>query len=307
MNQRLLIACGCLALMSCATSDRSGEGASDKPEMPSLTVRIEGASEITTEWASVAVVPAPAVELLALIRPDRNHSAVVPAPVSGVLLRIRPQQHAHRGDTLAVLGVGSGVAGKEMAVRGVEDGSWLPLRRRTQFVLQEDTLGVIEEHGSWLALGTLSDVDAAVFHQGDAVVLRFGDDRHAGSRGARVEWVRRAATSPYSADVAVEFRAPEGAFDSQPGPIRMIATPGPHDSVAAVPASAVVHLPPGAAVFVPVGLGRYDVRWLSTGPSVGDWIVVREGVAKGTSIVTHGLATLVAAARDSIERRSHRP
>jgi hypothetical protein len=189
----------------------------------------------------------------------------------------------------------------------MQDGTWLPLRRRTQFVLEEDTIGVVEEHGYWLALGTMSDVDAGVFHKGDATVLRFAGDRHTSSRRGKVEWVRRGAISPYSADVAVEFRAPEGAFDSQPGPVTVIVTPGSDDTVAAVPASAVVQLPPGPALFVPLGLGRYEVRWVLTGPSVGGKIVVREGVAIGTSVVAHGLARLVEAARDSVGRRTAKP
>jgi hypothetical protein len=87
----------------------------------------------------------------------------------------------------------------------------------------------------------------------------------------------------------------------------VIVTPGSDDSVAAVPASSVVQLPPGPAIFVPLGLGRYEVRWVLTGPSVGDKIVVREGVATGTSVVARGLAGLVEAARDSVERRAAKP
>ena len=137
--------------------------------------------------------------------------------------------------------------------------------------------------------------------------MRFAGDRHANTRRGKIEWVRRGAISPYSADVAVEFRAPEGAFDSQPGPVSVIVTPGSDDSVTAVPASSVVQLPPGPAVFVPLGLGRYEVRWVLTGPSLGGKVVVREGVAIGTSVVAHGLARLVEAARDSVERRAGRP
>jgi len=102
----------------------------------------------------------------------------------------------------------------------------------------------------------------------------------------------------------VEFRAPEGAFDSQPGPMTVIVTPGSDDTVAAVPASAVVQLPPGPAVFVPLGQGRVEVRWVLTGPSVGGKVVVREGLKKGTSVVAHGLSPLVEGARDSLERRA---
>lgn len=308
MKPSLIASCGSLvALLCCTRSESSGGGGAHEPGLPVVTVKLDGPSEIATVWATVEAVPAPDVEFLALIRPDRNHISHVAAPRSGVLTRVQPQRHAHRRDTLAVLGLGSEVAGREVTIVAMQDGTWLPLRRPTQFVLQEDTIGVIEEHGYWLALGTIADIDAGVFHKDDATVLRFAGDRHTSSRRGTVEWVRRGAISPYSADVAVEFRAPEGAFDSQPGPVTVIVTPGSDDSVAAVPASAVVQLPPGPAVFVPLGLGRYEVRWVSTGPSVGGKIVVREGVKTGTSVVAQGLARLVEAARDSLERRAGLP
>ncbi len=308
MKPRLMAGCGSLvALLSCTGSEGSGGGGPHDPELPMVTVKLEGPSEIATVWATVEVVPAPDIEFLALIRPDRNHVSPVAAPVSGVLTRVQPERHVRRRDTLAVLGVGSVEAGREVAVVAMQDGTWLPLRRQTQFVLQEDTIGVVEEHGYWLTLGTISDVDASVFHGGDTTLLRFVRDRHVSYRRGTVEWVRRGATSPYSVDVAVEFRAPEGAFDSLPGAVTVTVTPGTHDSLAAVPASAVVQLPPGPAVFVPLGLGRYEVRWVSTGPSVDGKVVVREGVRAGTSVVAHSLAPLVEAARDSLERRARQP
>jgi hypothetical protein len=172
--------------------------------------------------------------------------------------------------------------------------------------LQYDTLGFLEEHGFWLAVGSVSDIEAAVVHRDDpAVVLLDGDtDSQHHGRPARVEWVRRAGSSAYSLDVAVEFRAPEAAF-ARGGFATVVVTPsGPGDSLAAVPASAVVHLPPGSAVFVPVGTSRYQARWVATGPTAHGKVVVREGLSVGTSVVAHGLAALVEAARDSLARRA---
>ena len=79
---------------------------------------------------------------------------------------------------------------------------------------------------------------------------------------------------------------------------------GPGDSLAALPASAVVQLPLAPAVFVSMGPYRYDVRWIATGPTVHGKVVVREGVRPGASVVAHGLAALVQAAWDSLERRT---
>ena len=293
-----------LSVLGC-TTERPASDRGSELEPPSITVKLEGPGELMTESAAVQTVPAPDIEFLALVRPDRNHFVAVSAPISGVLVRIQPERHTHRGDTLGVVGVGSQIVGREIAVVGAEDGTWLPLRRPTQFVPQEDTLGVIEKHGFWLALGSITDVEALLVHQGDPTSLRLGSDRHAARRPGKVEWVRKGADSPYSADVAVEFRAPEGAFDSQPGPVTVTVTSeDPEDSVPAVPASAVVHLAPGAAVFVPLGLGRYEVRWVPTGPPQHGVIVVREGLRSGMSVVVRGLAALVDAAQDSLAARA---
>jgi hypothetical protein len=62
----------------------------------------------------------------------------------------------------------------------------------------------------------------------------------------------------------------------------------------------VVQLPIGSAVFVPLGPALYETRWVVGGPAEGAMIPVREGVKPGTLVVLHGLAALVAAARDSL-------
>ena len=107
MKPRLMAGCGSLvAVLCCTRSEGSGEGGPREPELPMVTVKLEGPSEIATVWATVEAVPAPDVEFLALIRPDRNHISPVAAPITGVLTRIQPQRHSRRGDTLAVLGWG---------------------------------------------------------------------------------------------------------------------------------------------------------------------------------------------------------
>jgi len=63
----------------------------------------------------------------------------------------------------------------------------------------------------------------------------------------------------------------------------------------------------GQAVFVPSGSGRYEMRWITTGPSVNGVRVVRDGLERGTVIAASGMAGLVDAARDSLERRLRRP
>lgn len=305
MRHRLVANVGWLvALISCTTSEHSDGGGSHEPELPVIRVTLDGPKEMATLWETVEAIPAPDIEFLALIRPDRNHVSLVAAPVSGVLTRIRPEGHTHRGDTPVVLGVGSQVAGRQVAVMGMQDGTWLPLPRRTQLLLLEDSIGLVEQHGYWLALGAIDGPEAGVIGGGDPTELRFGRDRHTASRLGKVEWIRRDTNLPYYANVAVEFRAPEGTFDSQPGPVTVLATPvGARDSVPAVPATAVVQLGPGTAVFVPVSVGRYEVRWITTGPTLDGMVVVQRGVSPGMSIVVRGLAPLVTAVRDSLARR----
>lgn len=309
MRHRLVANVGWLvAFISCTTSERSGGGGSHEPELPMIRVTLDGPREMATLWETVEAIQAPDIEFLALIRPDRNHVSLVAAPVSGVLTRIQPERHTRRGDTLAVLGVGSQVARRQVAVVGTQDGTWFPLRRQTQLILREDSIGLVEEHGYWLALGAIDDPEAGVIRGGDPTALRFGGDRHMTSRPGKVEWIRRDANTPYSANVAVEFRAPEGTFESQPGPVTVVVTPvGSRDSVPVVPAAAVVQMGPGTAVFVPVSVGHYEVRWITTGPTLHGMVVVRRGVSRGMSIVVRGLAPLVDAVRDSLARRQIHP
>lgn len=290
---------GCWVLLAaCTGSERSGERPWHEP-LPSVTVALSPTADSAIVLDTVRSLPAPEIRFPALLQPDPNHVTPLLAPVSGLLIRIADEHHVRGGETLAAMVQGSGAAGLEVPVRGTNDGMWRPRHQPWQTVWQHDTIGVVEEHRYMLAVGTVSDIDARVIHEDDPAAVLFNGDKHH-SQAGRVEWVRYPGPSPYSAHVAVDFRGPEEGF-ARGTPVTVIVTPtGPGDSLAAVPASAVVRLPPGHAVFVPVGTGRYEVRWVATGPSVGRMAIVREGVKPGTSIVAHGLAGLVEAARDSL-------
>ena len=303
----IVAVCSAAASLACTDSDRGG-GPWHEP-LPSLTVELQPPAEMATAFATVEAVPAPEVRVPALLQPDPNHVSPVFAPATGVLIRIAEGRHARRGETLAVMGQGDEGAGREVAVRGAMDGTWRPRRQPRQIVRQGDTLGYLEEHGFWLAVGAVRDMEAALVHQDDPVIVLLEgetDAKHHGRPG-RVEWVRRAGLSSYSVEVAVEFRASQKAYKQGTFATVVVIPSGPGDSLAAVPASAVVHLPLGPAVFVPLAPGRYGVRWVSTGPSVDGKVVVRDGVRAGTSVVAHGLAALLEAAQDSLARRRERP
>lgn len=291
-------------LVSCGKADERRANARPQAPVP-LTVSIQGASEIQTVWATVEAVPAPAVQFKALIRPDPNHMVPITSPASGLIVRIRPEGHVARNEPVAVVVQRAPVAGREMTIAAKRDGVWHPRRQVRQLTLANDTLGVLEEHGYWLAVGAVSDIEYRVIHPGDPALVQLTDDRH-DAKPARVEWVRPPwEDAPYSADVAVEFQGSDSP-PAGPGAITVIIIAGPGDSAAGVPASSVVHLPPGPAVFVAAGQGRYEVRWISTGPRVDGLVFVREGVQPGTSVVAGGVAALVGAALDSLERRTSR-
>jgi len=109
---------------------------------------------------------------------------------------------------------------------------------------------------------------------------------------------------PYRSEVAVDFRVPKGPY-GRDGPVNVTVRPtDPEDSIAAVPAAAVVQLPIGTAVFVRLGPALYEARWVVGGPAERGMIPLREGVKPGTLVVRQGLAALVSAARDSLDRAS---
>jgi len=106
----------------------------------------------------------------------------------------------------------------------------------------------------------------------------------------------------FSSEVAVDFRVPKGPY-GRGGPVNVTVRPtGREDSIAAVPAAAVVQLPIGTAVFIRLGPALYEVQWVVGGLAERGMIPVREGVKPGTLVVRQGLAALVSAARDSLDR-----
>lgn len=277
--------------------------------LPSVIVAPPPGADTGIVLATVGAVPAPQIRFSAILQPDPNHVSPLLAPVTGVVVSITEARHARRGETLAIVGQGSDAAGREVPVRGAKDGTWRPRRQQRQFVWQGDTLGLLEEHGYWLAVGTVSDIDASFVHRDDPAVVRVQGERdRRDGLPARVEWVRWPVPPhySYSVEVAVDFRAPEESISRGTFGTVIVTPSGPGDSLATVPASAVVQLPLGAAVFAPVGTGRYNVRWVVTGPVLGGKVLVREGVAVGTSVVADGLAPLVEAARDSLTTRAPR-
>ena len=273
--------------------------------LPSLFVELDSSATYVPVLARVEAVPAPEVRFLALLQPDPNHVVPVFAPVTGVVIRIAPAHQVQRAETLVVMGQGSAPGGQEVAVRAEHAGNWRSRSAAGQSFWQNDTLGVLEESGFLWAVGAVSGGDSRLVHRDDPATVLIGDDADPQQLRlpGRVESVRGPGMSGFSADVAVEVRSPREGYRERGSTTVIVRPSGPGDSLAAIPASAVVQLPLGTAVFVPAGARRYEVRWVSAGSPVGDRIVVREGLRPRTSVVARDLGVLLDAARDSLGRR----
>ncbi len=286
---------------ACSGGERSASRRWHEP-VPRLRVAVTPDAWALVVHDTVRVVAAPLVRFLALVQPDPSHISPVSTSASGVLGLVDAARRVRSGDTLAVVGKGPGIA--LVAVLAPHDGAWKPRRQSGQVVAEDDTLGVVEQRGYWWAVGTVSDVEGATLHIADPGSVLFEAERPR-ARPGRVEWVRRPdSRSPYSTGVGVEFRHEADSLDRSAPVTVALAPADPQDSLPAVPAAAVVQLPLGPAVFVPVDSARYEVRWLSVGPSVGPLLAVREGVEPGTVIAAYGLFPLFEAARESLARRA---
>lgn len=284
-----------LAAVGCGAGDRS-LGDTHEPAPLFIAVALD-----SLRTAPVRAVVAPDISFRGYVEPDPRHAAAILAPAIGVVVSVQPDRPVVRG--AAVLQFRGADDAELTFLKAPTDGAWRPRRLPQQFVWAGDTLGIVRGQDYWLAVGSVPDYASAVIHAGDSATVRF--DGTAAVRAGRVEEVVRAGiVRRYSAEVAVEFRA-AGYLTGNAAPGAVTVTVHPRDardSVIAVPAEAVAHLP-GAAVFLPAGDRRFEVRWILEEPASSNVIIVRQGVAPNTQVVTGALGPLVAAARDSLEAR----
>jgi hypothetical protein len=292
------------AFVACTGSERSSRPWDEPP--PRIIVAITPRAESLIVRDTVRALLAPEIRFPALTEADPNHVIPVTAPSTGVITSMKLGGPVAAGDTLAVIGQDSMARGRLLPVFPRRPGTWQARLHPGQLVWKGDTLGLLEEHTYWLAVGSVSDYDAQFIDPGDRSWVGLDEDRHA-MRLGRVEGVRRPnAQHPYSAEVSVDFRAPRESLEPGRFASVIVRPADPEDSVAGVPAAAVVHLPPGTAVFVRLRPGLYEADWVIPGPASGNMIVVRSGVRPGTLVVTHGVAALFAAARDSLQKGAHK-
>jgi hypothetical protein len=298
VRQTSIALCGSLLAVAGCTGSEAGRSPWDALPPPIL-VSIPTHADSLIVFDTVGRMVAPTITFPALVQVDPNHVDPIQAPVLGTVVQIHAAGTVRRGETVVVVGQGSAVAGRLVSVKAPYDGAWQPRRIPTQVVWQDDTLGLLEQTGLWLAVGTVSDAEGVAIDADDRASVDLGDGHHA-LLPARVEWIRRSASgSPYSFDVAVEFRGTKAP--ARTDLITVVVMPGDaEDSLTAIPAAAVVHLPPGAGVFIPAGPRRYELRWVWVGPAVDGELPVRNGITPRTPVVVRGLVALVEAARDSL-------
>ena len=296
-DARVVVGC-CALLAACTGSERSGEGRWHEP--PSLiTVNISPAADSAVVLDTVRSLPAPEIRFTALVEPDPSHVWPATTPAAGTVVSVSQAGDVRPGDTLAVIAQGSETGGPLLAVSASLKGTWRPRRERGQLVWEGDTVGVIETNDYWWAVGTVSELESELIHPDDPAWVGTGTDRHA-YRPGQVERVRR---SRFSAEFAVEFRSHQQYVRG--APVTAIVAPvHPQDSVPAVPASAIVHLPDGHAVFSRLRPGLYRLQWVAAGQRQDGLVGIRGDIRRGSLVATRGLVPLAEAARDSLERRS---
>lgn len=296
----VIVALTVLPLAACGDS----RGQPWHEPLPYLVVELDSATTYVPVLTKAEAVAAPDIRFLALLQPDPNHVVPVFAPVTGEIIRIAPAHRVERAETLAVMRERA-PSGRQVAVRAVGAGFWRSRSGPGQSAWQDDTLGVLEESGYLWAVGGVYEGDARLVHRDDPATVLIDDEVDAKqlSLPGRVESVQGPSMSGFSRDVAVEVRKPREAYANRGSATVIVRPSGPGDSLAAVPASAVVQLPLGSAVFVPAGTRRYEVRWVNAGAPVGEKILVREGLTPRTWVVARDLGVLLDAARDSLVRR----
>lgn len=252
---------------------------------------------------SLRMLPAPPVRFQALLEPDRHHVRAVLAAAQGMIVHSRIAGEVAPGDTLALMEMpGNAVTGTPILAPA--RGRWVPRPASAEPRWAGDTLGAIAESGHWLAVGAVEAGESREIHPGDPAGVRLPSVPHRELRG-RVELVRRAGNDPRNgATVAVEFNDPGRAEDLGPA-VEVTVTPtDPFDSVLAAPRNAIAQLSAGPAVFLALGGGRYEVRFVSSGPHVGGLVVLRAGVDHRVTIVSTGRELVARMAEESLAVRA---
>lgn len=290
-----------IAVTTVGCGGDSGGAWHDDAKVP-LIVSVDEQTRSEIQLDSLRRLPSPPVEFAATTVQDRNHPYPILAPDSGTLIRVWPKDSVQAGDTVALWRRGA----DSLALVASRQGRWLPARRVSTELWPRDTVGVIEEDGFWLAEGSLNEFEGRDVHVGDPATVKLWGDPDTLVQG-RVEWVRRPFARPDGrATVGVEFSHIRNAQHTGAAALVRVTPTGPTDSVLAAPEGALVRLASGFAVFIPRPGGGYEARFVFIGPTVGNLVVLRDGVEERTLVVTNGIEGLKRSAEDSLRQRAAR-
>ena len=289
-----------LALLCMAACAReSPQKGFDEP-LPAIRVSIDRAAAGAVRIDTVSAVLERRVTFSSFGEPDPGHFFPVVAKGWGELQSVRSAGHVSLGDTLAVIQDSRRTPRPAAtSIVAAHDGFWAPQRLKGQSVWDGSNLGRVQEHGFMIARVQMVDGEARFIHVGDSALVSVSP--HLPPARGIVQSVF--ASRPYYSDVVVHFRvSPDTVAPNTPVSVT-INHMNARDTVASALASAVVTLPiGGAAVFVPVSDGVFQVRWVWAVPADGGRVLLRSGIERGSRIAASGIEALAAAARDSLSR-----
>lgn len=292
-----------VAILVSGCREKQRDWAPDEPPPP-LTVSATVVTESLTTVRATLVL-APDVSFEASLQRDPDRRLVIVAPAAGTLSNVVTGHHTRIGNPLATMTMVRGAVQRDSVLAATIDGQWVPIEHQGQRLQSGDTIGVIRQHGFWLAVGQVGDPLYRAIHRDERATIRFANrSRRQRDFTGIVQWVTPPGTTyRFYAEVGVSFEAPEESMsETESNALSVIIRPGgARDSLPAIPKEAIVVLPPfGPAVFEPLSDGDYRIHWIWPGPVAGTLTTVREGLRGGTMVLTRGLQELREVARDSL-------
>lgn len=245
--------------------------------------------------ARVLLMSARPIPFAVIVEADRDHSEPVMAhePREVRLLGLREAGLVHTGDSIAALHPIHGDE-RNSVLRASASGRWRPGRHVGEVVWPGDTIGVVQLPGWFLAEGTVSDAGTTPVRVGDSATVTI---EH-GGQSYRATVARAAQDGFGSVDVTLHYAATlDSAMLSRPAQ----AVVFPHDSLLVVPTDGLGNSSFGPVVFLPMGGGQFQARFVSVDPHSSLGIVVHRGLSHPELVAAGDLRLLQATVEESLK------